>query len=274
MRKPWLTGALMLAAGMVALLEAQEPSTVVLKNGERISAELIDMNGSGFAVRVNGQDRTIPTGDVSAVEFTVGPIPADAQNRINAGQPIVVLKNGQVIEGRLSDVGGTRPLRLTIDTPSGQRDFTSIDVAQIHLARGASGQTVATSGQAQAQPQVIPAGAQTIAVQANQPWTDTGITVRRGDRIQFYASGDIMIAPNASSGVGGSPLQAGGPVPLPSAQVGALIARVGNGAPFLVSTNTNPFPMTADGRLQLGVNDSDHSDNSGTFTVGVTRLRR
>jgi hypothetical protein len=270
MRKPWLIGALVLAGGLTALPHAQEPSTVVLKTGERISAELIDMNASGFAVRVNGQDRMIPVGDVSAVEFTVGPIPADAQNRINAGQPVVVLKNGQVLEGRLSDVGGTRPLRLTIDTPSGSRDFTSNDVAQIHLSRGAAGQATAKPAPAQA----IPAGAQLITVQANQAWTDTGITVRRGDRIQFNASGDIMIAPNASSGVGGSPIQPGGPLPLPSAQVGALIARVGTGAPFLVSTNTAPYPMVANGRLQLGGNDNDHSDNTGHFTVGVLRLGR
>lgn len=270
MRKPWLIGAFVLAGGLTALPHAQEPSTVVLKSGERISAELIDMNASGFAIRVNGQDRTIATGDVSAVEFTVGPIPADAQNRINAGQPVVVLKSGQVIEGRLADVGGTRPLRLTIDTPSGSRDFTSNDVAQIHLSRGATSQAAVPTGQ----PQAIPAGAQMITVPANQPWTDTGITVRRGDRIQFNASGDIMIAPNASSGVGGSPIPAGGPVPLPSAQVGALIARVGNSAPFLVSTNTAPYPMPANGRLQLGVNDNDHSDNTGNFTVGVTRLGR
>ena len=136
-----------LAGGL--LLHAQEPSTVVLKSGERISCELIDMNASGFAVRVNGQDRNIGVGDVAAVQFAVGPIPADAQNRINAGQPVVVMKNGQVLEGRLSDVGGTRPLRLTIDTPTGQRDISSNDSAQVHLARGASAQAAAaTAGQA------------------------------------------------------------------------------------------------------------------------------
>ena len=92
-----------LAGGL--LLHAQEPSTVVLKSGERISCELIDMNASGFAVRVNGRDRSIGVGDVSAVEFAVGPIPADAQNRINAGQPVVVMKNGPVLEGRQPLVG-------------------------------------------------------------------------------------------------------------------------------------------------------------------------
>lgn len=258
-----------LAGGL--LVQAQEPSTVVLKSGERISCELIDMNNSGFAVRVNGQDRTIGAGDVAAVEFAVGAIPADAQNRINAGQPVVVMKNGQVLEGRLTDVGGTRPLRLTIDTPSGQRDLSSNDVAQIHLARGAGSPqaAVATSGQAQQAPA---AGARTIQVPANQLWTDTGITVLRGESLQFQSSGDIMISPTQSSGLGGAPVSAGGPLPVAGAGPGALIARVGNGAPFLLSNNPSPVPMPAAGRLMLGINDTDHSDNSGAFTVSISRL--
>lgn len=257
-----------LAGGL--LLHAQEPSTVVLKSGERISCELVDMNASGFAVRVNGRDRSIGVGDVSAVEFAVGPIPADAQNRINAGQPVVVMKNGQVLEGRLSDVGGTRPLRLTIDTPSGQRDLSSNDVAQIHLTRGASAaQAEVTKTQAQQAPA---AGARTIQVPANQLWTDTGITVLRGESLQFQSSGDIMISPTQSSGLGGSPTPAGGPLPVGSAGPGALIARVGNGAPFLLSNNPSPVPMPAAGRLMLGVNDNDHTDNSGAFTVSISRL--
>lgn len=258
-----------LAGGL--LLHAQEPSTVVLKSGERISCELIDMNGSGFAVRVNGQDRNISVGDVSAVEFAVGPIPADAQNRINNGQPVVVMKNGQVLEGRLSDVGGTRPLRLTIDTPSGQRDLSSNDVAQIHLSRGASAQADGMKTPAQQQ-QVPAAGARTIQVPANQLWTDTGITVLRGESLQFQSSGDIMISPTQSSGLGGAPVPAGGPLPVGSAGPGALIARVGNGAPFLLSNNPSPVPMPAAGRLMLGINDNDHTDNSGAFTVSISRL--
>jgi len=257
----WLGGAALLA---------QEPSTIVLKSGERISADLVDMNNSGLAVRVNGQDRTISTGDVAWIEFVGGGASADVQNRVNAGQQVVVLRNGQVLEGRLSDVGGTRPLRLTVDTPSGQRDFTSNDVAQVYFANAAG--PAGTSGQAAAaQP---PAGAQTFAVQANQPWTDTGITVQRGERIQFNASGDIMVSDQASSGVGGSPITPGGRLPFPGAGVGALIARVGNGAPFLVATNTSPIPMPANGRLQLGINDDQHTDNTGHFTVAITRLGR
>jgi len=120
----------------------------------------------------------------------------------------------------------------------------------------------------------VPAGAQTVSVPANQPWTDTGITVQRGERIQFNASGDIMVSAQASSGVGGSPIRPGGRLPLQTAGVGALIARVGNGAPFLISNNTSPIPMPANGRLQIGINDDNHADNTGNFTVAISRLGR
>ena len=35
--------------------------------------------------------------------------------------------------------------------------------------------------------------------------------------------------------------------------------------------NTQPIVMPADGRLMLGVNDNDWSDNSGFFSVVVTK---
>jgi hypothetical protein len=59
--------------------------------------------------------------------------------------------------------------------------------------------------------------------------------------------------------------------PDPSVPVGALIGRVGNGPAFGIGTQTQPLPMPASGRLYLGVNDNELTDNSGSFTVVVTR---
>lgn len=179
----------------------------------------------------------------------------------------MLLRNGQVIEGRLSDVGGTRPLRLTTDTPSGQRDFSSGDVAQVHLRP----LNTVISAAPQDQAPVVPAGAITVA--ANQPWTDTGITVRRGDVLTFSGSGTINFASGAgvSSGAGGSPAATNAAMkyPLRTAFIGALIGRVGTGTPFLIGTNTGPITMPASGRLLLGVNDDHHADNNGSYSVLV-----
>jgi hypothetical protein len=259
---------------VVALhVQAQEIATLVLRNGERPSGELIDLNASGFIMRIGGQDRRISPNDVASVEFAVGPLPGDAQARVNAGQALVLLRSGQVVDGRLSDIGGARPLRLTIDTASGQREFTSNEVAQVHLHPLNQAAAVATGGQSAT---AAPAGA--ITVPANQPWTDTGMTVRRGDRVSFAGSGDVNLGNNASSGVGGSPAVTNPSLnyPLRGAFAGVLIGKVGTGAPFLIGANTQPIEMPNNGRLLLGVNDDHVADNSGNYvvTIQTTSVRR
>jgi hypothetical protein len=253
---------------LVVPASAQEVATLALRNGERPSGQLIDLGAGGFVLRVNGQDRTIPASEVAAVEFVVGAPPAEAVTRINAGTPVVVLRSGQVIEGRLSDIGGTAPLRLTVDTPSGQRDFTSNDVAQLYV--NPVPMSAATSGTAAAAGTAVPAGA--ISVPANQAWTDTGITIRRGDRLTITGTGDIQLGNNNSSGVGGSPAATvpGIRYPVEGLPAGALIGRVGNGRPFAIQ-NGQPMTIAGTGRLQIGVNDDNVADNSGNYVVTITR---
>jgi hypothetical protein len=53
--------------------------------------------------------------------------------------------------------------------------------------------------------------------------------------------------------------------------IGGLIFRVGNGAPSSIGSNNQPIVMPADGRLYLGVNDDQFSDNTGAFVVTIIR---
>jgi hypothetical protein len=240
---------------------AQESATLVMKSGERVGGELVDQGATGFVMRVNGQSRRIAANDVAVVEFTGGAPHADVLAKLRSGQQMVVLRNGQAIEGRLRDVGGTRPLRISVDTPSGSRSFNSSEVAQIFLAPppGAAAASAPSSA------------SEGVRVDANQAWVDTGVDVARGDRVVFSARGDIMIAPGASAGVGGTPAVRSARYPLAGALAGALIGRVGNGAPFLIGSNTSPIAMPADGRLMVGINDDNFADNTGSFSVKVDR---
>jgi hypothetical protein len=244
---------------------AQEPATLVLRSGERISGELVDHGGVGFTMRVNGANRQVPTGEVAVVEFAGGDLTAEQRAKVQAGQPIVVLRSGQVIDGRLADISGTRPLKIIVDTPSGQRDFASNDVARVYYAVP-GGAAVATTGQA-----APAAGSQTVNVDAKQPWTDAGMAVRRGDRVAFTATGDIDIMSGAgmSAGPAGTTAVSAGRYPVQGAPAGALIGRIGNGRPFLIGSNTQPITMTDNGRLFVGVNDNAFDDNSGSFSVSI-----
>src|SRR6185436_20856296 len=171
---------------------AQEVATLALRNGERPAGELIDLNSAGFTMRINGQERHFPESEVAAVEFDATPAPSAAIEKVKNGQGVVLLKSGSVVDGRLTDIGGTQPLRLTVDTPSGQRDFKSNEVAQILLhPLNSSAQASSTSAVAAAQGA---AGQVTVNVAANQPWTATNVTVRRGQQIRLNASGSINIS--------------------------------------------------------------------------------
>jgi len=60
---------------------------------------------------------------------------------------------------------------------------------------------------------------------------------------------------------------------MPRILAGALIGRIGNGAPFPIGTQT-AIPMPGAGQLFLGVNDDELSDNQGEFRVEVVQQVR
>src|SRR5262245_41461628 len=86
-------------AAYVGALQAQEAATLTLRSGERISAQLVDMGGAGFTVRVNGQERQIPTNDVALIDFSGGRMSVDDWNRVTGGQHVLWLRNGEAITG-------------------------------------------------------------------------------------------------------------------------------------------------------------------------------
>jgi hypothetical protein len=250
----------MIALAVTLPLAAQEPATLVLRSGERISGELVDLGGVGFTMRIGGAERQVDAGQVAAIEFVGGGPSANVRQRLEDGRSVVVLRSGEVIEGSLHDIGGTRPLRLTVNTPGGPRDFNSGEVAQIFYGGPSA---VATTGQTSNE---VPAG--DIRVDANRDWTDSGITVRRGQRLTINPNGNVMLAQGVSAGVNGTSAVSSANYPVRNAPAGALIARVGNSAAFLVG-GQNAIVVPANGRLFFGVNDDHYGDNSGFFTVGV-----
>jgi hypothetical protein len=254
------------ALTFTGVASAQENATIMLRSGEKLSGQLIDLGGNGFTVRVSGQERQIPTNDVAAIDFGGGNISQADWDKVSGGQHVIVLKSGQTINGQFTDVGGTTPLRISFKTDSGDRDFNSSEVSRILLARP-NNMATATTGSTSA------SSAQGITVSGTQQWTPTGVIVRRGDWVTFNASGDVRIGgpgnPTASPG-GVTPQTTAPGAPMQNAPAGALIGKVGNGAPFLIGSQQR-VRMTEAGQLFLGVNDGHLEDNEGNFQVSVQR---
>jgi hypothetical protein len=253
-----------LSIAAISIGGAQESATFILKSGERLSGQLVDMSGAGFTVQVNGQPRQISTNDMAVIDFTgAGPNQSD-WDRLSGGQ-FAVLKDGQVVTGQLTDVGGTAPLRLSFNSNGANRDIQSNQVARIVLARpnDAAASGVGTGGS-------TPSAPVGITVSGRNPWTPTGLTVRRGEPLTINASGEVRIA--GPTGLAASPAGSSETFPsnpLPGVPTGALIGRIGNGQPFLIGNQTQVSAPAA-GQLFLGVNDSNHGDNEGSFQVQVT----
>jgi hypothetical protein len=262
------------AAAYGSILLAQESATLTLRSGERISAQLVDHGAAGFLVKVGGSDRTIPTGDVAVIDFTGGTMSRDDWAKVTGGQHVVWLRNGETIAGTFYDIGGTTPLRITMKTSAGDRDLSSAEVARIVLSHtdAAASATAGTTGAANTAP---PAGGG-IVVSGRQPWTSTGITVRRGEVWNFNTTGEIQLSADTNDIAAPAGSKSGryaATAPLPRNFAGALIGRIGTGAPFPIG-NSGTITMPATGQLFLGVNDDGFDDNNGEFRVELTRVSR
>ena len=290
---PMLVG--MLALGAVQAFA--QSATVVMRNGDRVRADVIDM-GRNFTLNVNGQTRQVPIGDIVLIDFAGDGrnVSGDEISKVNAANGgYVVMRNGEQFNASLQDFTG-KPLIAVFS--NGRRSNIG-DVARIYLGsvsnvpgfptQSASNPSVApnppmpeTAGRlARPRPwsrspyadrSAAPPDARSVVVPSNVQWTNTGFNVSRGQYLRFEPSGEIRLSTNGEDiarAAGALSFRHADKATIPSIPVGALIGRIGNGQPFSIGDTTNAFDMPDSGRLYLGVNDDHVPDNSGNFVVKI-----
>lgn len=265
-------GSLMMVA-LAVPVDAQVGANFVLRSGERVSGSLVDMGTSGLEVAVSGQTRRWSIGEVAVVDFTGGATFPSNEVEQAGGEHLLVLRNGQVLRGTLYDVGGTSPLRITFSSGGTNRDFTSNDVARIYFAKPGvstvgSGGVTTTDG--------LAAASGRVRVPATAGWVNTGLQVAAGQTLLFNTTGEVRLSANGddvASSAGSKQGRHAGGSPVPSVLAGALIGRIGNGAPFAIGNQTS-IPAPGSGMLWLAVNDDVLGDNAGEFGVDITAQAR
>ena len=121
-----------------------------------------------------------------------------------------------------------------------------------------------------------------VRMQPDRPWTDTGLTVQRGDQLFVTATGDVFWpGRNAAAGPDGIKGYPGWTI-----GAGGLIGRIdGASKTFDVGARTQmflskflrhhtyypppPIRMPADGPLLLGFKDFSQGANRGEFEVTI-----
>jgi hypothetical protein len=280
----------------MAGLTASERATFILTDGERLSGVVVFHTEERTNIRADkqefnvgvtdGREVPIPFDHVAVIDFVGGQPGNDELAALTDDSAhTMVMRNGNSVRGRLVDLiagervkwtdanGTTREVpirevrRVYLNNASARTVFNYNGPAGTAADRGITPATQSTTGRMQA--------SREVEVRADTPWNDTGITVSSGQRLAFSASGKIGFGQGlaATAGPDGNNEYRRSNYPVRDMPVGALIGKVGNGAPFIIGSNTQPIVMNGNGRLMLAVNDEYYQDNEGAFRVTITRAR-
>jgi hypothetical protein len=105
---------------------------------------------------------------------------------------------------------------------------------------------------------------------ANNGWTNTGLVVRRGQRLRINASGRVSLGNNRFSTPDGLPNLPDRDKLMRNQPTGGLIAVIGDdNDEFIFIGRSRDFVVQRDGVLFLGVNEGNLSDNSGNYDVVI-----
>jgi hypothetical protein len=235
--------------------------TIRLKDGSVIRGQVIGFTNQQFTVVIGGGSRgrrsqiTIWMEDVESIEFdSAGSAPGVAANTDDPVQtsrpniPSSTQTRPPVQQPRPSTSQNTRP-----DTDNnGSQPATSVP---------SSGAGSATFFQV---------NARVRGDNAANGWTNSGLVVRRGQRLRINASGRIMLGGGRiSTPTGVTGIQDNEKL-MRSYPTGGLIAVIGDdNDDFIFIGPRREFIAQRDGVLFLGVNEGNLNDNTGVYDVVI-----
>ena len=105
---------------------------------------------------------------------------------------------------------------------------------------------------------------------ANNGWTNSGLVVRKGQRLRISASGRVSLGRGRFSKPAGLATVSDADKLIRNEATGALIAVIGDdNDEFIVIGPRREFIAQRDGVLFLGVNEGDLADNTGSYDVVI-----
>jgi hypothetical protein len=215
--------------------------TIRLKDGSVIRGQIISFKNEQFTIIVGSGARgrksqiTVYMEDVESIEFD------GAGNAGNSSGPV---ENS----GNSSQPTYQPPPQTTPSNPP-----------------ASGGNQTPTST-----PQFFTVNVRVRADNTSNGWTNTGLVVRRGQRLRLTATGRVNLGANRASTPDGLPNIPDRDKLMRNQPTGGLIAVIGDdNDEFIFIGRAHDFVAQRDGVLFLGVNEGNLSDNSGTFDVVI-----
>jgi hypothetical protein len=157
-------------------------------------------------------------------------------------------------------------------------DDTQTSSTPVYQAPTSQQPPVSTTIPARTNPQSAPSTSPTfftikVAVRAdnaNNGWTNSGLVVRKGQRLRISSTGRVSLGGGRFSTPSGMPGSPDGDKLMRTEATGALIAVIGDdNDDFLLIGTRRDFVAQRDGVLFLGVNEGNLNDNTGTYDAVI-----
>lgn len=186
-----------------------------------------------------------------------------------AAADTIYLRDGRTVQGTLIGfINGRFAIRTGLPRGTPTDVSTSTAAGEIQYFRPAEVDRVEIEGRSLDD---LRFDVRTVQVALGPNWIDTGIDVRRNERLQIRASGTILAGRTRITPDG---LRQSDPTsPLPRVAEGMLIGVIGNDpdSPIIEIGSSREFVADRDGRLYLTANRGTYTDARGSFTVEIRR---
>jgi len=239
--KKFLFRSLLIIALVVGASLAVLADTIRLKNGSIIRGQIISFKNEQFTIVVGGGTRgrtsriTVFMEDVDSIEFDS----AGNTNNSNTQNEDTTNNNQPPYQPPYQPPVNTQPTYTPPNNQPANPAFFTINV-------------------------------KVRADNTSNGWTNTGLVVRRGQRLRITASGRVSLGNNRFATPDGLPNIPDRDKLMRNQPTGGLIAVIGDdNDDFIFVGRSRDFVVQRDGVLFLGVNEGNLSDNSGLFEVVI-----
>jgi hypothetical protein len=231
---------------LISLATPLLADTIRLKDGSVIRGQVIGFKDQQFTILIGGNARgrrgqtTVYVEDVESIEFDSNTGNANATDNSSA---------------RNNPPPMSRPSSPVNQPDNTVPDSRSNDTTPISSAPTPTFFTIKVAVRAD---------------NANNGWTNSGLVVRKGQRLRISASGRVSLGRGRFSTPGGLAGIQDNDKLMRSEATGALIAVIGDdNDDFILIGPRREFIAQRDGVLFLGVNEGDLTDNTGSYDIVI-----
>ena len=246
--KKFLVRSLLMVALLIGASLPAWADTIRLKDGSVIRGQIVGFKNEQFTIVVGSGARgrksriTVYMEDVDSIEF-------DSTGNTSSTGP-----NDDTVNTN------TQPNQPPINTQptNNQPSYTP------------PGPTTTTTTNTSAPPTFFQINIRVRADNASNGWTNSGLVVRRGQRLRITATGRVSLGNNRFATPDGLANIPDRDKLMRNQPTGGLIAVIGDdNDDFIFVGRSRDFVAQRDGVLFLGVNEGNLSDNTGLFEVVI-----